>query len=87
MSINLTCHRHFNFLNFEKVAVLTGENFYFILLTLPNNKVSDTTKKKCSYIHRSTGGDTATESANYCGPKTQIAKKNVKTTVLSENNR
>ena len=57
----------------------------FFLLTSPN-KLSDTTKKKCTYIHRSTGGDTATASANYCGPKTQIAKK-CKNSILSKDNR
>ena len=43
-------------------------------------------KKKCTYIHRSTGGDTATASANYCGPKTQIAKK-CKNSILFKDNR
>ena len=43
-------------------------------------------KKKCTYIHKSTGGDTATASANYCGPKTQIAKK-CKNSILSKDNR
>ena len=57
----------------------------FFLLTSPN-KLRDTTKKKCTYIHRSTGGDTATASANYCGPKTQIAKK-CKNSILSRDNR
>ena len=39
--------------------------------------LSDTTEKgkKCTNSHRSTGEDTATASANYCGPKTQTAKK------------
>ena len=27
------------------------------------------TTKKCTYIHRRTGGDTEIVSANYCGPK------------------
>ena len=52
---------------------------FFSLLTLPNNKISETTKKRGTYIHRRTDGNTATASANYRGPKTQIAK-NVKTT-------
>ena len=34
-----------------------------------------TPQKKCTYIHGSTGGDTAIVSANYCGPKTEITKK------------
>ena len=56
----------------------------FFSLTSPNNKMSDTTSKKTqtkktkkgTYIHRNTGRDTATASANYCRPKTLIAKKN-----------
>ena len=41
-----------------------------------NNKISDTTKRNLYiYIHRSTGGDSTTVNASYCGPKTQIAKK------------
>ena len=57
----------------------------FFSLTSPNNKMSDTTSKKKhkqkktkkgTYIHRNTGRDTATASANYCWPKTLIAKKN-----------
>ena len=48
--------------------------FFFLLLTSPDNniKVSDTTRKKVyvhNYIHKSTGGDTTTSIANYCGPK------------------
>ena len=57
----------------------------FFKLTSPN-KLRDTKNKKCTYIHRSTGGDTATASANYCGPKTQIAKK-CKNSILSKDNR
>lgn len=40
-----------------------------------NKKISERTKIKLEYsIHEyaNTGGDTATASANYCGPKTQI---------------
>ena len=56
------------------------------LLTSPN-KLSDTTKKVYIYSQEfSTGGDTATASANYCGPKTQIAKK-CKNSILSKDNR
>ena len=33
-------------------------------------------KKKGTYIHRSKGRDTAIANANYCRPKTLIAKKN-----------
>ena len=32
-------------------------------IPLPNDKISDTTKIKCTYIHRTAGGDTATTSA------------------------
>ena len=31
-----------------------------------------TLQKKGSYIHRGTSGDTATVSANYCGPKVRL---------------
>ena len=33
-------------------------------------------KKKGTYIHRSKGRDTAIANANYCRPKTLVAKKN-----------
>ena len=57
-----------------------------ISLTSQNNKISDTTKKQQQQqqqnVHIITGvhagGDTATASANYCRPNTQIMTDNLK---------